>query len=148
MGLFVASIWGGALNFGFYRWWDQEIDLPEKSTGLVLVSPEATSSFRWCGIVWRRVFGGGHMLKPHSMTVNLPVCVFPQKKKEGHVPSSASPFHALPFVHTSSSRSSSLPVASPKLSESEVAQLCPTLWTPWTVAHQAPPSMGFSRQEY
>ena len=31
---------------------------------------------------------------------------------------------------------------------SEVAQLCPTLWDPWTVAHQAPPSMGFSRQEY
>ena len=23
-----------------------------------------------------------------------------------------------------------------------------TLVTPWTVAHQAPPSMGFSRQEY
>ena len=33
-------------------------------------------------------------------------------------------------------------------SESEVAQLCPTLCNPWTVAHQAPPSMGFSRQEY
>ena len=33
-------------------------------------------------------------------------------------------------------------------SESEVAQLCPTLATPWTVAYQAPPSMGFSRQEY
>ena len=33
-------------------------------------------------------------------------------------------------------------------SESEVTQLCPTLATPWTVAHQAPPSMGFSRQEY
>ena len=33
-------------------------------------------------------------------------------------------------------------------SESEVAQLCPTLVTPWTAAHQAPPSMGFSRQEY
>ena len=33
-------------------------------------------------------------------------------------------------------------------SESEVAQLCPTLCDPWTVAHQAPPSMGFSRQEY
>ena len=32
--------------------------------------------------------------------------------------------------------------------ESEVAQLCPTLATPWTAAHQAPPSMGFSRQEY
>ena len=33
-------------------------------------------------------------------------------------------------------------------SESEVAQSCPTLATPWTVAHQASPSMGFSRQEY
>ena len=33
-------------------------------------------------------------------------------------------------------------------SESEVAQLCPTLATPWTPAYQAPPSMGFSRQKY
>ena len=33
-------------------------------------------------------------------------------------------------------------------SESEVAQSCPTLATPWTAAYQAPPSMGFSRQEY
>ena len=33
-------------------------------------------------------------------------------------------------------------------SESEVAQLCPTLVTPWTAAYQAPPSMGFSRQKY
>ena len=33
-------------------------------------------------------------------------------------------------------------------SESEVAQSCPTLATPWTAALQAPPSMGFSRQEY
>ena len=33
-------------------------------------------------------------------------------------------------------------------SESEVTQSCPTLCTPWTVAHQAPPSVGFSRQEY
>ena len=32
--------------------------------------------------------------------------------------------------------------------ESEVAQLCPTLAAPWTIAYQAPPSMGFSRQEY
>ena len=32
-------------------------------------------------------------------------------------------------------------------SESEVAQSC-LLATPWTAAHQAPPSMGFSRQEY
>ena len=27
-------------------------------------------------------------------------------------------------------------------------QSCPTLFNPWTVAHQAPLSMGFSRQEY
>ena len=27
-------------------------------------------------------------------------------------------------------------------------KLCPTLCDPWTVAYQAPPSMGFSRQEY
>ena len=31
-------------------------------------------------------------------------------------------------------------------SESEVAQSCPTLVTLWTAAYQAPPSMGFSRQ--
>ena len=29
-----------------------------------------------------------------------------------------------------------------------VAKLCPTLATPWTIACQAPLSMGFSRQEY
>ena len=29
-----------------------------------------------------------------------------------------------------------------------VAQWCPTLGNLWTVAHQAPLSMGFSRQEY
>ena len=29
-----------------------------------------------------------------------------------------------------------------------LTQSCPTLATPWTVAHQAPLSMGFSRQEY
>ena len=33
-------------------------------------------------------------------------------------------------------------------SESEVAPSCPLLVTPWTAAYQAPPSMGFSRQEY
>ena len=33
-------------------------------------------------------------------------------------------------------------------SESEVAQSCLTLSDPWTVAYQAPPSMGFSRREY
>ena len=30
----------------------------------------------------------------------------------------------------------------------KVTQLCPTLVTPGTVARQAPPSMGFSSQEY
>ena len=29
-----------------------------------------------------------------------------------------------------------------------VPKSCPTLATPWTVAHQAPQSMGFSSQEY
>ena len=29
-----------------------------------------------------------------------------------------------------------------------VAKSCPTLTTPWTIACQAPLSMGFSRQEY
>ena len=33
-------------------------------------------------------------------------------------------------------------------SSSLVAKSCPTLATPWTVAHQASLSMGFSRQEY
>ena len=33
-------------------------------------------------------------------------------------------------------------------SKSEVAQSCLTLVTPWTATHQAPLSMGFSRQEY
>ena len=32
--------------------------------------------------------------------------------------------------------------------ESEVAQSCPTLATPWTAAYEAPLSMGFSRQKY
>ena len=35
-----------------------------------------------------------------------------------------------------------------KVKESEVAQSCPTLMDSWTAAHQAPPSMEFSRQEY
>ena len=29
-----------------------------------------------------------------------------------------------------------------------VTQSCLTLATPWTIAHQDPPSMGFPRQEY
>ena len=33
-------------------------------------------------------------------------------------------------------------------SESEVAQSCLLLATPWTAAYQAPLSMGFSKQEY
>ena len=27
-------------------------------------------------------------------------------------------------------------------------QSCPTLWNPWTAAYQAPPSMGFSKQDF
>ena len=33
-------------------------------------------------------------------------------------------------------------------SESEVTQSCRLLVTSWAAAHQAPPSMGFSRQEH
>ena len=33
-------------------------------------------------------------------------------------------------------------------SEREIAQSCPTLQDPMDCSHQAPPSMGFSRQEY
>ena len=33
-------------------------------------------------------------------------------------------------------------------SESEVTQACLLFATPWTAAFRAPPSMGFSRQEY
>ena len=33
-------------------------------------------------------------------------------------------------------------------SDSEVAQSCLTLSDPMDCSHQAPPSMGFSRQEY
>ena len=33
------------------------------------------------------------------------------------------------------------------LSGASVTKLCPTLVTPWTVAHQAPLSMGFPKQE-
>ena len=34
------------------------------------------------------------------------------------------------------------------ISESEVAQSCLISATAWSAAHQAPPSMGFPRQEY
>ena len=35
-----------------------------------------------------------------------------------------------------------------KESAMKVSQLCPTLANPWAVAHQAPLSMEFSRQQY
>ena len=41
-----------------------------------------------------------------------------------------------------------IPLYQESESESEVTQSCPTLWDPWTVVHQTPLSMGFSRQEY
>ena len=58
------------------------------------------------------------------------------------ISSSVVPFSSCP---QSLPASKSSPMS--QLSESEVAQSCPTLCDPWTVA-QAPPSMGFSRQEY
>ena len=41
-----------------------------------------------------------------------------------------------------------LSISTVKVKESEVAQSCPTFCDPVTVAYQAPPSIGFSRQEY
>ena len=35
-----------------------------------------------------------------------------------------------------------------KESKREVTQSCPILWDLWTIAHQAPLFLGFSRQEY
>ena len=52
----------------------------------------------------------------------------------------------LPFVSAEVS-SISLPYLKNEKKESEVTQSCLTV-TPWTVAYQAPPSKGFSRQEY
>ena len=37
---------------------------------------------------------------------------------------------------------------SEKAAAAKSLQSCPTLWTPWTAAYQASPSMGFSRQEH
>ena len=42
----------------------------------------------------------------------------------------------------------SLPQNYKKKKKCLVAKSCPTLVIPWTVAHQVPLSMGFSRQEY
>ena len=43
----------------------------------------------------------------------------------------------------------SFPIICHKVTQwSEVAQSCLSLWDTWAVAYQAPPSMGFSRQEY
>ena len=41
-----------------------------------------------------------------------------------------------------------LPKNTTNMTVCSVAQIRPTLCDPWTVAHQAPLSMGFSRQEY
>ena len=43
---------------------------------------------------------------------------------------------------------SSIPLQQPKYVRAKSLQLCLTLLTPWTAAHQAPLSTGFSRQEY
>ena len=51
-------------------------------------------------------------------------------------------------IRVSHTYTTPLPVKTGRLCVHSVAQLYPTLRTPWTVAHQAPLSMGFSRQEY
>ena len=60
-------------------------------------------------------------------------------------------FNTIFYKHRTQSKAQKSPervLQGPKTrleSESKVAQWCPTLCDPWTVAHQAPPSMGFSR---
>ena len=49
------------------------------------------------------------------------------------------------LIHIHSRKSGKLRKAKVKVL---VTQSCLTLGTPWTVAHQGPLSMGFSRQEY
>ena len=62
--------------------------------------------------------------------------------------------HTHTHTHTHTQRQeywSGVPFPSPvheSESESEVAQSCRLFVTPWTVAYQASPSMGFPRQEY
>ena len=41
-----------------------------------------------------------------------------------------------------------MPLADKHVLCAKLLQSCPTLCNPWTVACQAPPSIGFSRQEY
>ena len=45
-------------------------------------------------------------------------------------------------------RASTLPLRGSAYVRAKSLQSCQTLCDPWTVAHQAPLSMGFSRQEY
>ena len=56
--------------------------------------------------------------------------------------------HNLIYAHDFNSHLKLMSPKAMKQSESEVPQSCLTLCNLWTVAHQAPPSMGFSRQEY
>ena len=53
-----------------------------------------------------------------------------------------------PFTSTSYSHTRKIKAHEKLVVDGLVAQSCPTLATPWTVARQAPLSMGFSRQEY
>ena len=57
------------------------------------------------------------------------------------------PFFHPPAIHSSISSSNFDSLLLSVNGESEVAQSC-LFATLWTVAHQVPPSMGFSRQEY
>ena len=56
--------------------------------------------------------------------------------------------HNLIYAHDFNSHLKLMSPKAMKQSESEVPQSCLTLCNLWTIAHQAPLSMGFSRQEY
>ena len=69
----------------------------------------------------------------------------------GNVDFSSFQVNNLEILHTPSNTTQPVPSINRfwyNESESEVAQSCLTPSDPWTVAYQAPPSMGFSRQEY
>ena len=63
------------------------------------------------------------------------------------VPPSSPELGALPLARSPQSRHSYLAFVT-SVGDGLVTKLCLTLVTPWTVAHQAPLSMGFSRQKH
>ena len=54
----------------------------------------------------------------------------------------------LPWIFSTSSQFNCFSSALTACMQAKSFQLCPTLWDPMDCTHQAPLSMGFSRQEY